>query len=452
MIFKRKIYQKLLDWKNETKGSKALLIEGARRIGKSTIAEEFAKNEYKTYILIDFSTATDTIKSYFVNYINDLDTFFLMISTAYKVSLYERETLFIFDEVQFFPIARQSIKHLVSDGRYDYLETGSLISLRENVKNILIPSEERRIKMYPMDFEEFLWAMGEHLLWNYIKKCYDMRTPLETGLHNQAMLNFKKYILVGGMPKVVSVFLLNRQRFEEADREKRDILSLYRNDIMKIRESYRVRTALIFDQIPGFLSKHEKRVIYNQVESGSSADDFFESFFWLQDSMICNECFNCSDPNVGLAINEERTFVKCYMGDTGLLISHAFTENELLEESVYQQILNDKLSFNEGMLYENVIAQILTANNHQLFFYNHYNPEKGRNDIEIDFLISNNSRLKYKVYPIEVKSTKRFSTVSLTRFTEKFKQRIGESIVLYPGNLKSSDNITFLPCYMAGFL
>ena len=452
MIFKRKIYQKLLDWKNETKGSKALLIEGARRIGKSTIAEEFAKHEYKNYILIDFSTATDTIKSYFTNYISDLDTFFLMISTAYKVSLYERETLFIFDEVQFFPIARQSIKHLVADGRYDYLETGSLISIRENVKDILIPSEERTIKMYPMDFDEFLWAMGEQALLNYIKNCFRERKPLDPGLHNQAIMNFKKYILVGGMPKVVSVFLENRQRFEEADREKRDILALYRNDIMKIKESYRGRTLMLFDQIPGFLSKHEKRVIYNQVENGSSAADFSEAFFWLQDSMICNECFNCSDPNVGLAINEERTYVKCYMGDTGLLVSLSFTENELLEESVYKQILNDNLSFNEGMFYENIIAQILTSNGHQLFFYNHYNSTKGRNDIEIDFLISNNSKLKYKVFPIEVKSTKRYSTISLTRFTEKFSHRIGESFVLHPGNVKVTNEITYLPCYMAGFL
>lgn len=452
MIFKRKIYQKLLEWKNETKGTKALLVEGARRIGKSTIAEEFAKNEYKSYILIDFSTVSETVKSYFINYINDLDTFFLMLSTAFGVSLYERNSLIIFDEVQFFPIARQAVKHLVRDGRYDYLETGSLISIRENVKDILIPSEERTMKMFPMDFEEFLWAMKEDLLLKYIRDCYEQRKEVDPGLHNQAMMNFKKYMLVGGMPKVLSLFLENRQRFEEADREKRDILNLYRNDIMKIKESYRGRTAMLFDQIPGFLSKHEKRVIYNQIEKGSSMDDFSESFFWLQDAMICNECFNCADPNIGLAMNEERTYVKCYMCDTGLLVSHSFTENELLEEAVYKQVLNDRLSFNEGMLYENVIAQILTANHHQLFFYNHYNPEKGRNDIEIDFLISNNSKLKYKMIPIEVKSTKRYSTVSLSRFMERYKQRIAESVVLHPGNLSTSDNITYLPCYMAIFL
>lgn len=452
MLFRRKIYNKLLEWKQESKGSKALLIEGARRIGKSTIAEAFAKNEYKSYILIDFSTAPAMIKSYFTEYINDLDTFFLMISTAYGVSLYERDTLFIFDEVQFFPPARQAVKQLVADGRYDYLETGSLISIRENVKDILIPSEERKIKMYPMDFEEFLWAVNEDLLLNYLGTCFAEKKVIDPGLHKKAMLNFRKFMLVGGMPKVLSVFLESKQRFEEADKEKRDILSLYRNDIMKIKDSCKGRTAMLFDQIPGFLSKHEKRVIYNRVEQGSSADDFSESFFWLQDSMICNECFNCSDPNVGLAINEERTFVKCYMGDTGLLVSHAFSENELLEDAVYSQILNGNLALNEGMLYENLIAQILTANGHQLFYYNHYDPEKGRNDIEIDFLLSNRSKLKYKMFPIEVKSTKRYSTVSLTRFMEKYKQRIGESFVLHPGNVKFENGITYLPCYMAMFL
>ena len=452
MIFKRKLYDKLLEWKKTTNGSKALLIEGARRIGKSTIAEEFAKNEYKSYILIDFSTASERIKSYFRDYLNDLDTFFLLVSTGYGVPLYERDTLFVFDEVQSFPIARQSIKHLVADGRFDYLETGSLISIRENVKDIVIPSEERKIKMYPMDFEEFLWAMNENLLLNYMRTCFEKRQEMEPGLHQQAMMNFKKYILVGGMPKVVAIFLENRQSFGEADKEKRDILAVYRNDIMKINSSYRGRTALLFDQIPGFLSKHEKRVIYNQMEKGSGIDEFSEPFFWLQDAMICNECFNCSDPNIGLSINEDRTFVKCYMGDTGLLVSHAFNENELLEEEVYKQILNDKLSFNEGMLYENVIAQILTSNGHQLFFYTHYNLEKRRNDIEIDFLVSNNSKLKYKIYPIEVKSTKRYSTLSIERFAEKFSQRIGETIILHPKNLSMKDKKLYLPCYMAIFL
>ena len=452
MIFKRKIYDKLLDWKKGTNGSKALLIEGARRIGKSTIAEEFAKKEYKSYILIDFSTVSERIKTYFRDYLNDLDTFFLLLSTAYGVRLYERDTLFIFDEVQSFPTARQAIKHLVADGRYDYLETGSLISIKENVKDIVIPSEERKIKMYPMDFEEFLWAMNENLLLDYMRNCFEKRQEMEQGLHHQAMMNFKKYILVGGMPKVVDVFLKNRQSFEEADKEKRDILAVYRNDIMKINSSYRGRTALLFDLIPGFLSKHEKRVIYNQMEKGSGIDEFSEPFFWLQDAMICNECFNCSDPNVGLSINEDRTFVKCYMGDTGLLVTHAFDENELLEEDVYNQILNDKLSFNEGMLYENVIAQILTANGHQLFFYTHYDLEKHKNDIEIDFLISNNSKLKYKIFPIEVKSTKRYSIHSIERFTEKYSQRIGDTFILHPKNLAIKDKITYLPCYMAIFL
>ncbi len=450
-MFKRKIYDKLIEWKNSTNGSKAILIEGARRIGKSTIAEEFGKNEYKSYILIDFSIATDAVKDYFKKYIDDLDTLFMLLSAAYGKPLYDRQSLFIFDEIQFYPTARQAIKHLVKDGRYDYIETGSLVSIKENVKDILIPSEERKLKMYPMDFEEFLWAMNELPLLDYLRKCFDERTEVERGMHEKAMMLFKKYILVGGMPKVLSEFIINRQSFEKADAEKRDILNLYRDDIRKIKASYREKVALIFDQIPGFLSSHEKRVVYSQIEKGTGIDDLSEAFFWLEDSMICNECFNTSDPNVGLSINEERTYVKCYLNDTGLLVSHSFDENELMQ-SVYNQILNDKLSLNEGMLYENVISQMLTANGHKLYFYTHYNEIKKRNDIEIDFIISNDSKIKLKIYPIEVKSTKKYSITSLERFNEKYRRRIGECYVLHPKNLKVENDWVFLPCYMAMFL
>ena len=451
MVFKRKIYQKLIEWKKEANGTRALLIEGARRIGKSTIVEEFGKKEYRSYILIDFSIATDTVKSYFLKYMDDLNTLFMLLSAAYGKNLYERESLIIFDEVQLFPVARQAIKQLVKDGRYDYVETGSLISIKENVSGILIPSEERKMKMYPMDFEEFLWAMNEEPLLGYLKDCFDNRKEVERGLHEKAMMLFKKYILVGGMPKVVSEFIESNQNFARADAEKRDILELYRDDIRKIKTGYRNKVAIIFDQIPSFLSQHEKRIVYNQVAEGTGIADLGESFFWLQDAMICNECFNTSDPNIGLSLNEERTYVKCYLNDTGLLVSHAFDENELMQ-SVYTQILNDKLSLNEGMLYENVIAQMLIANGHKLFFFNHYNQEKRRNDIEIDFIISNNSKLKLKIYPIEVKSSKRYTIKSLERFTEKYRERVGESIVLHPKNLRMTNGVLYLPCYMAMFL
>lgn len=450
MILKRKAYQKLLDWKEECEGSKAILIEGARRIGKSTLVEEFGKNEYKSYILIDFSKGDKDIERYFEQYLEDLDTFFMMISTHYGIELEKRNSLIIFDEVQRFPRAREAIKHLVKDGRYDYIETGSLISIKENVKDIVIPSEERHLKMYPLDFEEFAWAMGEKLLVEYIKKCFEEKKPLDKSLHDKAMMLFNQYILVGGMPKPLILFIENGKNFTACDKEKRDILDLYRSDIMKISSNYRGKVLAIFDRIPGILSSHEKRVVLSDLQNDSAAsyDKYEESFFWLSDSMISNECFLTSDPNVGLSLNETRTYIKCYLSDTGLLVSHAFDENELLEDEVYKQILNGKLSINEGMLYENVIAQMLVANGHKLYFYTHYNSEMHRSDIEIDFIISNNSKLKYKIYPIEVKSSERYTTTSLSRFIEKYKQRIGTSYIIHPKNLIVKDDVVCIPPYM----
>lgn len=448
MILKRKIYKKLLEWKNECQGKKALLIEGARRIGKSTICEEFGKNEYESYLLIDFAKKDKEVEMYFERYLNDLDTFFMLLQTHFGTKLTERNSLIIFDEVQMFPQARAAIKYLVADGRYDYIETGSLISIRENVKNIVIPSEERNINMYPLDFEEFAIALEEDLLVEYIKKCFEKREPLERSMHNQAMLLFHQYMLVGGMPMPVVAFIENKKDFTEADKEKRDILKLYREDIMKIDMGYRSKVLAIYDQIPGFLSQHEKRVVFKKLQDGSYADQYEETFFWLSDSMISNECFLCNDPNVGLSLNETRSYVKCYMGDTGLLVSHAFDENELLEDEVYKQILAGKLQINEGMFYENAIAQMLVANGHKLYFYTHYNENKHRNDMEIDFIISNNSRLKYKMFPIEVKSGKQYKTTSLNNFREKYKERIGESYIIHPRNLIVKDGIICIPPYM----
>ena len=401
MIFKRKLYDKLLVWKQQTAGTKALLIEGARRIGKSTLVEEFAKNEYRSYLMIDFNKVSDSVISAFNNYMNDLDTFFLILSSEYGVRLYPKESIIIFDEIQQFPKARQAIKYLVADGRFDYIETGSLISIKENVNDITIPSEERTLLMYPMDFEEFAWAMNEEPLMAYIRQCFDKKVPLEQGIHAKAMLLFRQYMIVGGMPKSLSAYLENNRNFEMADMEKRDILTLYRNDI-----------------------------------------------FWLSDSMIANECFNCSDPNVGLSLNEDRTYVKCYMGDTGLLISHTFDENEISDGELYREILLGKLSVNEGMFYENVIAQMLVAAGHKLYFYTRYNQEKHRNDMEIDFILSNHSKLRYKIFPIEVKSNDKYSIRSLTRFNESFRQRIGGSYVIHPKNLSVKEGVVYLPAYM----
>ncbi len=447
-MFERKIYKKLLAWKKEASGEKALLIEGARRIGKSTIAEEFGKREYKSYLLIDFNDVSPVVIDAFEKYLNDLDTFFLILSTEYNTTLYPRESLIIFDEIQQYPKARQSIKKLVSDGRYDYIETGSLISIRENVKGITIPSEERSICMYPMDFEEFCFALGERKMTEYIRKCFAEKKPLEENLHHKAMMLFKQYILVGGMPKAVAKYLDNNRSFSAADIEKRDILALYRSDIGKIDRNYRSKVLSIFDQIPSFLSQHEKRVRLSSIEEKSTFPMYEETFFWLGNSMIVNECFNCVDPNVGLSINEDRTAIKCYMGDTGLLISHAFDENELAEENLYKQILLDKLSINEGMIFENAVAQCLVANGYRLFFHTEYNAEKKRNDIEIDFLISNGSKIKQKLFPIEVKSGTKYTTKSLDRFIEKYHGRIGQAYIIHTKNLCKKGEVLCIPSYM----
>ena len=268
-------------------------------------------------------------------------------------------------------------------------------------------------------------------------------------MHHKAMLLFRQFLIVGGMPKSVVTYLENGRSFQKSDEEKRDILSLYRDDIMKIENKYKSKVLAIYDQIPAFLSKHEKRVILSDVEKQATFSSYHDTFFWLSDSMIANECFNCSDPNVGLSLNEDRTYVKCYMGDTGLLISHAFSENEIIEEDLYRQLLFERLSVNEGMFFENAIAQELTSKGHKLFFYTHYSEEKHRNDIEIDFLISNRSKTRYKIFPIEVKSTERYSTASLERFIEKYRERIGGAYVIHPKNLKVTEDILYIPAYMA---
>ena len=447
-MFRRKIYDKLLDWKNNCKGTKALLIEGARRIGKSTVVEEFGKNEYKSYILIDFNKVSRVVIEAFENLAGKLDDFFMVLSSEYNTQLHKRESLIIFDEVQKYPHARELIKYFVADGRYDYIETGSLISIKENVKDITIPSEERKIRMYPMDFEEFCWALGNEQILEVIRSCFDKKEGLPNGLHNSAMLLFRQYLLVGGMPKSIDVFVSRSKDFGASDVEKRDILDLYREDIRKIDKKYQAKVQTTFDQIPAFLSKHEKRIILSRLDPNAKADNYEESFFWLADSMICNECFNCSDPNVGLAMNEDRTFIKCYMGDTGLLVSHAFSENDITETNLYRNILFDKLSINEGMLYENAIMQMLTANGHRPYFYTHYNEDKHRNDIEIDFLITEGGKVREKIIPIEVKSSSKFSTVSLERFMSKFRNRITSAYVIHPKNLLLKNGIVCIPPYM----
>ncbi|WP_406018990.1 ATP-binding protein [Succinivibrio sp.] len=447
MEIKRSIYNKIADWKNEAKGTKALLIEGARRIGKSTVAKEFAKNEYKSYILIDFNKAGKNVKEAFDS-LENLDVFFQTLTLEYNTRLYPRESLIIFDEIQKFPKAREAIKYLVADGRYDYIETGSLISIKENVQNITIPSEERKLQMYPVNFEEFMVYMSEEILLDYIRECFEKGQPLDRQMHNKAMRLFMEYMLVGGMPQALVAYKKNDRDFHAADVEKRDILSLYEDDIKKSAKRYQSKVSAIFDNIPGFLSTHEKRVVLSEVDKKGSFDRYHEPLFWLGDSMICNLCYKCNDPNVGLALNKNDSYVKCYMGDTGLLVSHAFSENEITDEQLYKQIMDGKLSLNQGMLYENLISQIITASGRKLYFYTRYSEKKHRNDIEIDFIISNESKTKFKITPIEVKSSKNYTTTSLSTFKEIFKKRIDKQIIIHPKNYSEADGVIKIPPYM----
>lgn len=447
MEIQRKIYNRIVDWKNSTKGTKALLIEGARRIGKSTVAEEFGKNEYKSYILIDFNKASSKVKAAFDD-LNHLDIFFQTLSLEYNTRLYKRESLIIFDEIQKFPQAREAIKYLVQDHRYDYIETGSLISIRENVEGITIPSEERKIKMYPVDFEEFMVYMGEEILLDYIKTCWDKKVLLDDSAHRKAMHLFNEYLLVGGMPQAIVAFANNARDFAAADIEKRDILELYRDDIKKAAKKYNSKVSAIFENIPAYLSTHEKRIVLSEIDADGRFDRYDEPLFWLDDSMICNLCYKCNDPNVGLSLNKNDSYVKCYMGDTGLLVSLAFSENEITDQNLYKQIMDGKLAINKGMIYENMISQMITAKGKKLFFYTRYNSEKHRNDIEIDFILSNESKTNFRISPVEVKSSKNYTTTSLTQFSNQFRKRIGSQWIIHPKNLSISDGIIRIPPYM----
>ncbi len=451
MNIKRKIERALLVWKRETTGRKALLIEGARRVGKSTIAEKFAKEHYKSYILIDFNLAPKSVTDSF-DLLNEPDVFFQNLSLAYNTRLYPRESLIIFDEIQKFPKARQAIKYLVADGRYDFLETGSLISIKENVEHITIPSEERKLKMYPIDFPEFMAALGEQMLLDYIRECCAQGIALKQSAHAKAMRLFREYMLAGGMPQSIVAYAENGRDFYASDVEKRDILDLYRDDIRKASKRYNSRVAALFENIPGYLSTHEKKVVLSRIEAGARYAQYDDPLFWLDDSMICNLCYRCNDPNVGFALNRNDAAVKCYMGDTGLLVSLAFSENELSGRQLYKAIMDGKLSLNEGMIYENAIAQMIAASGRKLYFYSRYSREKHRNDIEIDFLLSNDSKTSFRVFPVEVKSSKNYTTTSFQAFKAAFSRRVGQSIIVHPKPYSAENNIIKIPPYMFPFL
>ena len=450
-MMRRKITEKMLVWKETSKGRTALLIDGARRVGKSYAVEEFAKANYKSYILIDFNEAGPEITDLFFHNLRDLHSLFMYLSAAYQTELYERESLIIFDEVQLCPRARAAIKYLVADGRYDYIETGSLMSIRKNVKDIVIPSEERHIKMYPMDFEEFLWAKNEEQLWNLIQECYKSLKPLGQALHRRAMTLFREYLIVGGMPQAVEEYI-HTSNFNAVDLIKRDILNLYRADIAKHASGYDQKVTDIFDNIPSQLSKHEKKFTLSSLGKGIRYRDYESAFLWLEDSMITNICYNSTEPNIGLKLNRDNSYFKMYMGDTGLLISHAFDENGLVSEEIYKKLLFGKLEVNEGMIFEN-IAQMLTANQHALYFYSNASRNDKDSRMEIDFLISKSRTTnKHNISPIEVKSGKNYTLSSINKFRHKYSEQLHTAIVLHTNDLSQKDGIIYLPVYMTPLL
>lgn len=445
-MLKRKIYDELLKWKQEKNGSTALLIEGARRIGKSYIVEEFARNEYDSYIMIDFSKAPKMVKSWFDLYLEEIDTLLENIQLRYKERLTPRKSLIIFDEVQACPKAREAIKALVEDGRFDYLETGSLISIKKNVKNILIPSEEDSIEMYPMDFEEFLWAMGDDLLMPFIRKQFEAKQPMGE-FHRRAMDYFRRYMIIGGMPQAVNAYLETKD-YTKVDAVKRQILKLYRNDIHKYADNVENKVTAIYDEIPGQLSKHEKKFRLAALEDEARMRNYEDAFFWLADAKIINCCYNSSEPNVSLRLNEDRTTLKCYMSDTGLLLSHTFNARGLMSQEIYQKLMFDKLEINEGMLVENIVAQMLSAKGHKLFFYSNSSDVAG-DRMEIDFLVQKEKvTSRHNISAIEVKSGEKYTLSSLLKCLMKFNESMSTPYVIHSKDLKIKEGIVYIPLYM----
>ena len=449
---KRKIYNELINWKNADSGRTALLIDGARRVGKSYIAEEFAKNEYKSYIMIDFNRVSNDIKDLFANYLEDLDMLFMYLSNYYNVKLYERETLFIFDEVQLCHKARAAIKYLIADGRYDYLETGSLMTIEKNVKDILIPSEERHVKMHPMDFEEFLWAIGCDSFMKQIKTCFEKKQAMGQAFHRKAMDYFRQYLIVGGMPQSVLMYV-DTKDFNLVDRIKRDILELYRADIIKHAAGYEMKVEQIFDDIPSQLQKHDKKFKWASLKKEARFRDYEDSMFWLHDAMIVNMCYNSTAPSIGLKLNMDRMTLKCYMADTGLLISHAFDENSIVSEEIYKKLLFGKLEVNMGMIVENIVAQMLAAGGHKLYFYSNSSRDDVASRMEIDFLIAKNKiSNRHNISPIEVKSSKNYTLTSLRKFKKKFSEQLNVPYVVHASDYRVEDGIIYLPLYMIPLL
>lgn len=448
---KRKIYEKLVEWKNTSKGSTAMMIEGARRVGKSYIAEEFAKNEYSSYILIDFNKEDNEFRKRFNSLRSDLDSLFLFLQEYYNTQLFKRESIIIFDEVQKYPAVRELIKYLVQDGRYDYLETGSLITIMSKAKKITIPSEEESVQLYPMDFEEFLWALGDTMLFDAAKRAYTNSLPVGNPLHRKLVERFRQYMVVGGMPQAVEAFVSENNHFT-VEKAKRLIIKLYREDISKARKTLVEKTRRIYDLVPSQLSRHEKKFVLSDIKTGASYDNYQEAFQWLEDAKLVNLAYNSLDPNIGLKLTKDDSSFKCYLGDTGLLLTMVFDENPETAPEIMKKIAMGKLEFNKGMLIENIVAQIFTASGRKLYFYSSYSRDAA-DRMEVDFLLSKSTLTnKHNIIPIEVKSSTNYTLSSLRKYIAKFDSYITSPIVLHFNDYEEKDGIKYLPIYMASLL
>ena len=442
-IFERKIYQKMLNWKSESNGKTALLIKGARRVGKSTIAEEFARKEYSSYILVDFSIASKEVHDLFKD-LSDLNYLFLRLQLLYHVNLENRKSVIIFDEVQREPLARQAIKHLVKDGRYDYIETGSLLSIKKNVENIIIPSEETRIEMVPMDYEEFRWALGDKATIPMLKMAFENKMSLGDDVNRRMMRDFRLYMLVGGMPQAVNEYL-DTNNFSKVDQVKRSILELYQDDFRKIDSTG--RASLMFSAIPSELSKNASRYQVSSVIPNEKHDRVLGIVADMKDSLTVNIAYHANDPSAGMSLHEDINRYKMFIGDTGLFTTLAFMDKDFTENIIYEKLLSDKLDTDLGYLYENMVAQMLYATGNKLFYYT-FPKENSRHNYEVDFLLTKRN----KISPIEVKSSGYKTHASIDAFVSKFSSKTGQRYLIYTKDLRKDAEILCIPIYMTMFL
>lgn len=440
-MFKRKVYDKLKEWKDTYNGKYACLLEGARRVGKTTIAEEFAKNEYQTYIKIDFSNITDELLDVFKD-INKLDLFFLRLQTETGIDLFKRKSVIIFDEIQLYPKARQAIKHLVADGRYDYIETGSLISIKKNVKDILIPSEEYKIQVYPMDYEEFLWATNGNP--GIYKKILESKMSLGDSTNRTLMREFRIYMAVGGMPQAVETYI-ETNNLSAIDKVKRRIIDLYSDDLKKIDSSGRLGN--IYLSIPSQLALKRKRFSIKEATQKQKTSKDEERFFDLVDSKIVLPCYNVTQPDIALELTKDFDYFKLYFSDIGLFTTMLFDSGKGIEDNIYSKLLSDKLESDLGYLYENVVAQMIVASGRNLYYHTWRDKDKTHSN-EVDFLITN----KNKIIPIEVKSSSIKNHKSIDLFVEKYSQIVGRKFLFSQKDISHDGMLELMPIYLVPFI